>query len=501
MSDRFSRIGLKSFVISSKTSNLSLSMTSNAFVYHAPLNSTTPDDLSSLIQSKQLWLLPRGLCRLDVYVQLPGCDAPVEEPIELLEFIAETICQSSLWSQLGLAIRLLDIQYHSEENNFPSLYFSIEQPDMSSALLSPPHAYTAQFKGLECVLRFKQLSHSTAGSRGTEHADSETQSASSPIDASTGAPTGYSTFYPSDLTKRWEAAAYLVEAALQVTLGLRQRIQGLSISKLEEAPSLLSLAPAIWNSHYSKCTASHAKYFDVVSEILASSVNGQSPELRRKGARLFKDSPPDVDDGLNQETRPVGPLESCIRQRLWDLLQATLKPTMGTGGGFGTTTSSRIGLGRQSYGIEIDEAVVDQAGTDQNRLSYENHYPCGNSLPLLSQGHDEYHTNANHVSDLEYGWLGGDGDLSPGFQDNELYEAPESYDAMDLVYSEAWLSDSQLPQPHNLQRRPDLYNMSHDYDMLNWFYDGDTYDCNYSYVDVTIQGSTDSELAALNMRD
>jgi hypothetical protein len=51
---------------------------------------------------------------------------------------------------------------------------------------------------------------------------------------------------------QWEDAAYLVEAALYFIFGMRTRFRNLKILELEEAPSLLDLAPAIWNSHYLK---------------------------------------------------------------------------------------------------------------------------------------------------------------------------------------------------------------------------------------------------------
>ncbi len=95
MANRF-RFDLKTFEVSSKTFDLSLSMTSRAFIYDVGLGNITQDDLSSLILSKQLWLLPRGLCRLDVHVRLGECDIRGDERDDFLDFIADTICQSSV---------------------------------------------------------------------------------------------------------------------------------------------------------------------------------------------------------------------------------------------------------------------------------------------------------------------------------------------------------------------------------------------------------------------
>ncbi|KAI1433187.1 hypothetical protein GGR50DRAFT_516331 [Xylaria sp. CBS 124048] len=488
MADRF-RIGLKTFEISSKTFDLSLSMTSTAFIYHIPLCDTTPDHLTSLIQSKQLWLLPRGPCRLDVHVQLPECDARTEETVDFLEFIADTICQSSLWAQLGLTIKVLDVQCHPDEDNIPSLYFSIEPPDMSTALLSPPHTHTAHFKGLECVLQFNPSSHSPAEN---EQIDLEFPSPGSQTPPLTEVSSSYFTTRAPDLAKRWEIAACLVEAALTFMLGTRKRIRGLAILELNEAPSLLDLAPAIWNSHYLKCTANHAKNFSLISNILASSANGQSPELRRKGAQFWRDSSSGTGDGYNSVTPPSPRLlESCIDQRLWDLLRVTLKPTMGMVNITCNAISSCLELDRQSY--EANISIINQGGVVQHRSSYENHYSHGNLSPPASEGHASYQTNANHNSNVEHTRREGGSDNTWGFQDSELYEEVlESNDRIDHFYFRDELPGPQLSQAYDLRSRLNLSNMSQDHDMSGWVYD--TYNC----PEAGIPGAPDYELTTFN---
>lgn len=92
MADR-SQVDLRTFEISSQDFDLSLFMTSVAFIYDVSLGNVTAKDLSSLIQSKQLWLLPRGHCRLDMHVQSDERDVWQDG---FLEFIADTVHQSSV---------------------------------------------------------------------------------------------------------------------------------------------------------------------------------------------------------------------------------------------------------------------------------------------------------------------------------------------------------------------------------------------------------------------
>lgn len=52
--------------------------------------------------------------------------------------------------------------------------------------------------------------------------------------------------------QRWNDAGRLAQMALYVTIGIRKRMRGLRLFQLDNRPSLLELAPAIWNAHYLK---------------------------------------------------------------------------------------------------------------------------------------------------------------------------------------------------------------------------------------------------------
>ncbi|TRX97440.1 hypothetical protein FHL15_001718 [Xylaria flabelliformis] len=473
---RHLQLDLKTFDISSQNSALSLSMTSVAFIYDVPLQNVTQENLSSLIRSKQLWLLPRGLCRLDVRIQLGECDIGVGERADFFELVANTICQSFL----GLVVEILDIQYH-QENNIPNFYFSIEQPDMSSALLSPPHAHTAQIKGLECILRFDSTSRLTASAKEQEQVPSQMRM--SPMAASPS----YHTLRASDVVDLWENASRLVEAALCITFGTRKRIEGMKVIELENGPSMLELAPAIWNSHYLKSVINHTKNFTVISNILASSLKGQSPDLRRKGAGLLQGNIVEGNDnpgrGLEQQTKQ---LESSIQRRLWNLLQDTIEPTIGTSNITRKSVPPKVGSDHQEY--EMGRVMVDEATVDRCGLLNDLHCPYGNLLQ--PEGHD--YDGTSYDSDMEIA-LSQVYDPAFSSQDSRLLEAPEFQSEVESLYYETGMYGDQFPETDSQYAESNI-----SYAMQDYMYDNDDiYGHNYDYTNHMGQTSSGHELTEI----
>ncbi|KAI8634209.1 hypothetical protein F5Y19DRAFT_203921 [Xylariaceae sp. FL1651] len=503
MTDRF-ELDLKTFEILSKSSNLVLLVTSKAYLYDVPFYDMTQEDLIGLIKSKQLWLPPQGLCRLDVHVQLHECDISGDESADILDFIAQTICQSSLWSRLGLIVEVLDVQYHQEVDGIPNLYFKIDHPDMSYALLSPPHTCTAHFKGLECLLRFQPSSHPEPNCR------RETQVASkSLLPTSPSEPPIETSIDPHkssipDLAEQWKEVAYLVEAVFYFTIGVRKRFRDLKIVELETSTSLLEIAPAIWNSHYLKSSASHAKNFAVISNILASTIDGQSPELRRKGAELLKDNDVEANEEPHQENESaVKRLESSIQRSLWDLLQATLKLTVGTtqrATKASLPTNEMINHGLEA-GFEISGLTVDEDGHGQHSMSHKLDNFYGYLLPLPDSAHKHYQSSTHYLSDFEYPRP--EGDNSSLFQNDDVQEALELGVEMENSFYEAELTDDQLPQPY-YERYFDslLPSTAQDLHVSDYLYrDNIRDDYEYDHLNMVDNGYIDLEVATSQWED
>ncbi|RYP60744.1 hypothetical protein DL771_010396 [Monosporascus sp. 5C6A] len=345
------QLKLAAFDLSSKDLDLSLSVASLAFISSLPSFQGEPTDVYRLVHSGDLWLLSPGFVQFEVAIKINGKPmSSVEPETGFLEDVAEAIYQCSIWQKLGLVICLDDIQYDLPYDGAPNLYLNIQHPDKSFALLSPPHAQTAQFKGLEATFDFvtSQDEDRRSKSRAEEmnvKGNIAKSSASRVFPQATPVPAtdndvqnggNVITFEDTDQRgargleehKRGEFAAHLVDSALYKLLGVPKRVYGLQFRKLADTPSLLRLAPAIWNSHYLKAAAAHVKKFPVISEVLATSIQAQSPSLRKKAAKLLEHDrvPPQARGSSQGSSSNSWDDQKLLRHHLWRLLQTTLKP-------------------------------------------------------------------------------------------------------------------------------------------------------------------------------
>ncbi|KAL7624028.1 hypothetical protein AAE478_005585 [Parahypoxylon ruwenzoriense] len=329
----FPELELKTFDLSNDHSDLSLSVTSIALVSNLPSSHYSSEELIRLIQLKQLWLVSSGVCRIQIIVDRNQFPAWMEDPeVGFLEYLASTICQCPLWSTLGLTIKQEDIQYQPLYDGAPNLYFIVEQPHKSTALLTPPHIPTARFNGIECLFHYQssifRASHVNAKESYVvdEHIRPHQTTWASNYQGSSAVNT------PTEQTRQdWGDVAHLTQMALHIIIGIKKRIHGLRLCQLGTGPSLLELAPTIWNAHYLKAMAVHVTNFPIISTILTASTRGQSASLRRKSAKLLVPNALESNSATNIETVPDSTIyQSSIQQRLWDLLRTGLKPTIHT---------------------------------------------------------------------------------------------------------------------------------------------------------------------------
>ncbi|KAI1376064.1 hypothetical protein F4677DRAFT_445778 [Hypoxylon crocopeplum] len=332
----FTELELKAFDLSGGGYKTSLHVTSLAIISGLP-SQFSPEELSELVLSKQLWLVSPGICRIQIVVnqsQLPKFLDETE--FDFLEFLSEAVCRCPLWPVHGLTIKLEDIQDQPAREGDPNLYFIVEHVRKSSALLSPPHLPTARFDGIECSFRYQPVSSETSDDDMDgccPEMDTHIQALSDdshPGVLSSNYRGGPKMDIPTtQIRRQWDEVAYLSQMALVVITGNWQPVSGLELFKLDMGPSLLDLAPAIWNAHYLQALTVHSNTFPVVSTILAAACRGQSPSLRRKSANLVvnavqSNSSP-VDTGAGTKLHVY---RNSIQQKLWDLAQKTLKPTI-----------------------------------------------------------------------------------------------------------------------------------------------------------------------------
>ncbi|KAI5863478.1 hypothetical protein GGS23DRAFT_596654 [Durotheca rogersii] len=340
MSD-YLELELKSFQLSSEQANMSLSVTALALISNIPPSQYSPEELRRLIDLKRLWLVSPGLCRIQIIIdQSLLCTWESNPEVGFLEYLADAICQCSLWPTLGLTIKQEDIQYQPSYEGAPNLYFIVEHLNKYSSLLSPPHISAAYLNGIECLFQYRP---SVAGQSNMPcapvHHCSPEQTRYTQIWDLEANP--YQTIWLGDYYKGleasssttrhsrhgWEEAVYLARMALYVTIGIRKRIYGLRLLQVGLRPSLLELAPTVWNAHYLKVGVLNG-----MSAILSTSAQAQSPSLRKKVRRLLVDSSPGCNPTLsiNATVEPTI-YQNSIQERLWDLLRTTLTPTIRIG--------------------------------------------------------------------------------------------------------------------------------------------------------------------------
>ncbi|KAI0885325.1 uncharacterized protein GGS22DRAFT_188616 [Annulohypoxylon maeteangense] len=423
----YAELELKTFELSSSDSNASLSVTSLALISGPPISQHHSEELYQLIRSKQLWLISPGVCRIQISM------VSNESDVGFLEHLADAICQCSVWAALGLTIKQEDIQYQPLYDGAPNLYFIVEHPQKSSILISPPHCPTAQFNGIECLFRYQSeentVSHATTEQYDICDTDMGDYSHETTLQLEDSSPihTPYrdemSGNYWSGLIvdthinrtqQRWDDAAYFAQMALHVTIGVKKRMHGLRLFQLDDRPSLLELAPAIWNARYLEAVTSHVANFPIISNILATSSRGQSPSLRQKSARLLLDNihPEKVQDG----EEPDGGLNiyrSSIQQRLWGLLQTTLKPTTRIKNGDlsvnswkgGTTNEDFEFMSMETDGLdEFEIGLVDD--TDGDNLGFDEFFDGGGQLHKFMACHqiEDPDSDSGMVTEHQQRW-------------------------------------------------------------------------------------------------
>ncbi|KAG5753637.1 hypothetical protein H9Q72_003339 [Fusarium xylarioides] len=116
-------------------------------------------DLSSAVEDSHLWIARSGACGLEVSIALNG--HPILET-ESLNAIAEAVRGCEVWGRLGVHLgpnRTYPVQQPG------LLSFSLQHPDLSSALVAPVSAYTTAFRKLTLSIDVRNISQEEEHSR------------------------------------------------------------------------------------------------------------------------------------------------------------------------------------------------------------------------------------------------------------------------------------------------------------------------------------------------
>lgn len=97
----YTELELKTFELSSIYSDSSISVTSVALISDLP-SQYSSEELYRLIQSKELWLVSPGLCRIQIIIDRSRFSMLSDEAdVGFLEHLADAICQCSVSQSCG----------------------------------------------------------------------------------------------------------------------------------------------------------------------------------------------------------------------------------------------------------------------------------------------------------------------------------------------------------------------------------------------------------------
>ncbi|KAL6892289.1 hypothetical protein GGI43DRAFT_190506 [Trichoderma evansii] len=279
----------------------------------------TSTELLKSVAEEHLWIARTGSCYFHVIVSIQGeCVTAIDQTAELTEWIQ--CCE--VWTKAG--IRLQDRERGIDEP-LGKMSFSIQHPDLSSTLVAPKDASTADFQSVICYIDI------TPAKPPLKRKRTKTTEASSDIFLN-----GQRVieFFPPNTHKETQKLSQsgkilrtepikqlrqILDVVLElIVLGSRKQYKGITTNKYTRAECLTQLAPAVFSMQYLKTIYDRVSLSPTIATSLARMKNAESPSLRYKTA-IFA-------------ARVVG--ENCdhgdhvirgIEKGTWDVLLSSVK--------------------------------------------------------------------------------------------------------------------------------------------------------------------------------
>ncbi|EGR48065.1 RasGEF protein, partial [Trichoderma reesei QM6a] len=310
----------------------------------------TSSDLLKLAKEKHLWIARTGSCYFQLDVSVQG--EPVSEEDHVAKLV-EWVRDCEVWNRAGITL-------HDQERGVGEpmgrIAFSIQHPDLSSALVTRGDALTAEFESVTCRVNFtliqdepskkKKRSLKRKRERWPDESiegnqldgvscDDDYLACLSPDDqraidefiqslqmvphkpgtnrSTPKAAQGAQALEFSDLFRP------LFEAALEVlVLGSAKKHKGVTTVDCNRAECLTQLAPAVFNMSYLKVISDRAALLPTIATSLARMNNAESPSLRQKAASFAARV---ADQKCGQYDRVVRGIEKSA----WHVLLSTVK--------------------------------------------------------------------------------------------------------------------------------------------------------------------------------
>ncbi|KAL7969787.1 hypothetical protein HDV63DRAFT_43864 [Trichoderma sp. SZMC 28014] len=245
----------------------------------------TSTDLLKLVREEHLWIARTGSCHFHVIVSIQGERVTARDLVaELIEWIQ--YCE--VWTKAGIRL-----QSRERGVNEPlgKMTFSLQHPDLSSALVTPKDAPTAIFESVICYIDISPAEPSLKRKRTkvTEDPDNTCLDGRRILEnfsqkayrktrkSSHGA--------KSPKTESIKQLGQLLDIALELmVLGSRKQYKGIATTSYTWTECLTRLAPAVFSVQYLKIIYDRASLLSTIATSLARMKNAESPSLRYKAA-------------------------------------------------------------------------------------------------------------------------------------------------------------------------------------------------------------------------
>ncbi|KAK3397314.1 hypothetical protein B0T20DRAFT_500964 [Sordaria brevicollis] len=399
-------VKLGSITVARKNSPLSLELTSS-FLVDSETTSTalglqqlTAIGLARHSKDGNLWMAKSGSCQLVfktfINGQLP--DPNVIDPA-IISFL------------IGMAAECSE-QEEQDRKPAETTYF-LCHPDLSSEMIVPPTITCVKFKGLMCKLnlRIDTSWGSKAGrkpKRGSSKKPVEEETVQEPEEPSVAGetqPAGKrrnprrvtraADVKYTDIVARKPAArkantsvnsdsdqvillsiskeeaeemALFLDVALRKLVEVKHNSPGIKVfSGDADFPSLIEIAPAVWNLRYLQSMTAHAKTIPTIASGVARLRNAQAASLREKVSKLSGASGAEPPSNNSPSHAAEGNLEEAIMKevgkRLWTLCQTTIRvePTVKTGS-------------KRKVKVDEKEAPADTQAEEEEEVTQEEYF-------------------------------------------------------------------------------------------------------------------------------
>ncbi|KAK3344099.1 hypothetical protein B0T25DRAFT_615574 [Lasiosphaeria hispida] len=345
-------VDLGSISVATKQSLLSLTV-SSSFSIGQPLpwpQPPTPAELSQSSKAGEIWIAKGGSCQIDfraiVNVGLSGtasCDPNAASKV------VHMAAECPVWKEIGLELRVKHSvpQVAPGQCHTQTSYF-LHHPDLSSEMIAPSHIPSARFQGLTCELNFhlhngkreakaiRNVTAPQATAKNSGHRYSlrrDPRSTKKVLAAMDGSlkesitsfrqvgeleQDGLDSASPLKAKVGIGDMVSLLDIALRRLIGVERASPGIKTTRSMPSPSLIDMAPAVWNLRYLQSLETHARIIPTIADGMARLTNARSASLREKLGKFARSR---ALISANEGAEQYNLTSNEIKKRLWFLCQ------------------------------------------------------------------------------------------------------------------------------------------------------------------------------------